>query len=61
MTPKEFEGLKLFSLREISEQLDISERTLRKHIQTGELKARRLGRKYFCTENAIKEFLENRK
>lgn len=51
--------LTLFSLNDIQEKIGIAPQTARKYIAAGELKARKVGSKWFITEQALKEFFES--
>lgn len=51
--------LKLFSLNDIQEKISITPQTARKYIASGELKARKVGSKWFVTEQALQEFFES--
>mgnify|MGYP001180330969 CR=1 FL=1 len=53
-------GTTVYTLKEISEQLDVSVVTLRTYIDKGRLKAVRLGRKYRVTQEALQDFLQSR-
>ena len=53
-------GTTVYTLKEISEQLDVSVVTLRTYIDEGRLKAVRLGRKYRVTQEALQDFLQSR-
>ena len=53
-------GTTVYTLKEISEQLDVSVVTLRIYIDEGRLKAVRLGRKYRVTQEALQDFLQSR-
>ena len=55
----EIAGTTLYTLKEISEQLDVSVATLRTYIEKGRLKAVRLGRKYRVTQEALQDFLQS--
>lgn len=54
--PKEFGNLRLYDLKEISEQLDLSVQTLRTYIQEGRLKGRKWGKAWYVSEAALQEY-----
>ena len=47
--------VKLYSVSELSETLDINVQTVRKMFNTGKLKGRKMGRKWYVTEEALKQ------
>ena len=53
-----FDGLKIYTLDDIQKKTGISKQTLRKYIKAGTLKARKISRKWFVTQDALKEFFE---
>ncbi len=55
----EIAGTTLYTLKEISQKLDVSVATLRTYIEQGRLKALRLGRNYRVTQEALKDFLQS--
>ena len=54
----EIAGTTLYTLKEISQNLDVSVATLRTYIEQGRLKALRLGRNYRVTQEALQDFLQ---
>jgi hypothetical protein len=48
----------VYDLKDLSNKLRISIRTLRKYITNGKLKAKLVGRAYFVTETNLMAFLE---
>lgn len=52
-------NLTLFSLNDLQEKIGITPQTARKYIRAGELKARKVGQKWFVTEPALQEFFES--
>ena len=54
---KTIEGVKVYSLLEVSELLDITYPTVRKYVKEGKLRSRRVGRKYLVTGESIRSFL----
>lgn len=57
--PKQLGEITLFSLQEISKEMDISVQTLRRYIKDGKLIAQKVGNNYFVTEENLKKFLKN--
>ena len=55
--PTELAGVRLYTLPEIGEKLDLTVFTLRNYIKTGKLKALKMGKAYRVEESALKEFL----
>ena len=51
--------IKLYSLREISEALKVTEVTLRKYLNSGKLKGRKMGTRWFITEDNLKDYFQN--
>lgn len=54
---REIEGIKLFTVTETAETLEITPQTVRAYIKQGRLKGQRIGRPILITENSIKQFL----
>jgi len=52
--------MKVYSMYEICEILNVSRKTITKYITSGELKAIRLGNQIRVTETALEEFLESK-
>lgn len=50
--------LKMYDLEEISKKTGISVKSLRKWIRQGKLKAKKLGVKYYVSEDDLIEFLK---
>jgi excisionase family DNA binding protein len=50
--------MKVYDIKELSEMLNISVRTLQRYVREGKLKVSKVGRKYIITEESLKEFLE---
>ncbi len=53
------EGTPIYNLKALSEKLNIGIRTLRKYIQRGELKAKKIGKAYYITEPNLMSFLDS--
>lgn len=54
----ENESLKIYDVKQLSEMLNIQERTVRKLFNEGVLKGKKLGRKWYITAEALKEYFE---
>jgi excisionase family DNA binding protein len=52
------ESIKMYDLQELSEKLGISVVSLREWIKQGKLKAKKLGVKYYVSEDSLIEFLK---
>lgn len=48
--------IKLFSLNDLAETLGVTTVTLRSYIAKGKLKARKMGGKFFVSEDALREY-----
>lgn len=51
--------LDVYTLEELSEQLDMDKQTLRSYIKSGKLKASKIGNKYFVTGADVMELMQN--
>lgn len=51
--------LDVYTLEELSEQLDTEKQTLRSYIKNGKLKASKIGNKYFVTGEDVMELMQN--
>ena len=51
-------GKRFYDLKDAEKELKIGRRTLREYIKRGELKARKIGRAYLVTEQALIAFVE---
>ena len=54
---KEVLGVKLYNLEELSAMLGISIWTAKKYVNKGTIESRRVGRRIFVTEAAIRRFV----
>jgi len=54
---KEITGIKLYTVQETAQLLEVTAQTIRKYIKEGKLQARRIGRPLFIAEVSIKKFL----
>ena len=50
--------LKLYDLEELSDKLQVNVRSLRRWIREGKIKAKKLGVKYYITEQNLTEYFE---
>lgn len=50
--------IKMYDLQEVSEKIGISVVSLREWIKQGKLKAKKLGVKYYVSEDSLIEFLK---
>lgn len=46
-----------YDVPEVSERLGLCVTTVRKYLREGRIKAQKVGRKYYVTEETLKEFL----
>lgn len=51
--------LDVYTLDELSEQLDMDRQTLRSYIKNGKLKASKIGNKYFVTGDDVMDLMQN--
>jgi excisionase family DNA binding protein len=51
-------SIKIYDVEELSEMLNIQERTVRNLFKDGVLKGKKLGRKWYITAEALKEYFE---
>lgn len=52
--------IKVYTLNDIEKMLDVSLRTLYRYIDSGRLKANKIGNKWIVTESNLKEFIEGK-
>jgi len=50
-------GYKMYNTKELANLLQVSTVSVIKYIQSGKLKGQRIGRGYFASEEALKQFL----
>lgn len=50
--------LTLFDVQEISERFSMHPITVRRYFRTGKLKGRKIGRRWFITEEALREYFK---
>ena len=51
------DDFKAFDANEVAEMLDMKYRTVTRYIQAGKIRARKIGKKYFVTEQDVKAFI----
>jgi len=51
------DDFKAFDANEVAKMLDMKYRTVTRYIQAGKIRARKIGKKYFVTEQDIKAFI----
>ena len=49
----------IYNLKDLSKRLKISIRTLREYVKAGKLKAKKIGRAYYVTEQSLMAFLNS--
>lgn len=57
--PTQLGDIKLYSLKEISETLKVTEVTLRSYLTSGKLKGQKMGTRWFVTENNLREYFRD--
>lgn len=50
-------GIKLFTVAEITDKLPLTDRTIRTYIKDGKIKITKMGRKVYISEHALNEYL----
>ena len=50
-------GFKAYDANEVAEMLCLKYRTVTRYIQAGKIRARKIGKKYFVTEQDVKAFI----
>jgi excisionase family DNA binding protein len=56
--PKVIGDMTLYTVLELSKLLDVTEVTLRRYINEGKLKAKKIGGAYHVSEEALREYIE---
>lgn len=54
--PKQVGNLTLYSVNDLHEQLGLSKMTIRAYLREGKIRARKLGVKWYITEEALREY-----
>lgn len=57
--PIKIDDLELYDVPELAELLRIKEKTVRKLISTGQLKGRKLAKKYYVTNETLKAYFRH--
>lgn len=57
--PKQIGNLTLYDLEELSVLLNITVFSLREYIKKGKIKAQKMGKRYFITQDALNEYFSN--
>lgn len=52
-------NLVVYTVRDLSELLNTTPQTVRKYINTGRIKGKKIGRQWLVDEEAVKEFLNS--
>lgn len=50
--------IKIYTMKEVSELLKVTERTLYNYIKSGKFKAKKIGGKWMITEENLKRFID---
>jgi len=50
-------GVKLYDVKEVAALLEVSKSTIHNYLKSDRLEAQKIGGKLYCTEDAIKTFL----
>ena len=59
MAVKKIGDLVLYDVEELAELLEVQEKTIRAMLREGKIKARKLARKWYVTEQSLKEYFEH--
>jgi len=54
---KRFGDIKLYDVQEIARIFDMTPQSVRKYFKEGRIKARKVGTRWYVTEEAMREFL----
>lgn len=52
----EINDMKLYDVTELAERLKLHEKTVRSMLRAGRLKGRKLGKKWYTTEQSLKDY-----
>ncbi len=58
MAPTILGDLKIYTIKELSHTLQVSPRTLYEYIKQGKIDAKRLGKKYHITQEALEKYFK---
>ena len=50
--------LELYTVEELSSSLGIQERTIREYLKSGKLRGRKMAKRWYVTEEALREYFE---
>jgi excisionase family DNA binding protein len=50
--------LELYTVEELSSSLGIQERTIREYLKAGKIRGRKLAKRWYVTEEALREYFE---
>ena len=56
--PKQIGNLTLYSVDDLHQQLGLSKMTIRTYLREGKIRARKLGVKWYVTEEALREYFD---
>jgi len=56
MTPIELGTLKMYTVEELADKLQVSTHTIYEYIKDGRLKARHFGKKYHITQESLEQY-----
>ncbi len=56
--PKQIGNLTLYSVDDLHQQLGLSKMTIRAYLREGKIRARKLGVKWYVTEEALREYFD---
>lgn len=57
--PKQIGSLTLYSVDELSELLDVQDKTIRAYLKQGKLHGRKMAGKWYVTETQLRAYFEN--
>jgi len=50
--------LELYTVEELSDLMGIQERTIREYLKSGKIRGRKLAKRWYVTEEALREYFE---
>lgn len=59
VSPKQIDETKLYNVMEVSEILNVTEQTVRKHLRYSLLKGKKIGKRWYIEGKEIKKFIES--
>lgn len=54
--PKKIGDIRLYTVEELSELLEVQETTIRKYLRDGRLRGRKLARRWYVSEDSLAEY-----